>query len=48
MCAEVADPDRIKVTSEEFKIKARRKLSIRQLMLLEKQKVKVYVPGITP
>jgi hypothetical protein len=39
LVAEVSDPERIKVSSDEFKLKARRKISLRQLMLLEKKKV---------
>jgi hypothetical protein len=39
LIAEVSDPERVKVSSEEFKVKARRKISLRQLMLLEKKKV---------
>jgi hypothetical protein len=38
LCGEVSDPDRVKISSEEFKLKARRKISLRQLMLFEKQK----------
>jgi hypothetical protein len=38
LCAEVSDPERVKISSDEFKLKARRKISLRQLMLLEKQK----------
>ncbi len=38
LTAEVSDPERVKITTDEFKLKARRKISLRQLMLLEKQK----------
>ncbi len=39
LIGDVSDPERVKVTSDEFKLKARRKISLRQLMLLEKKKV---------
>eukprot|EP01116_Phalansterium_solitarium_P010346 TRINITY_DN2503_c0_g1_i2.p1 TRINITY_DN2503_c0_g1~~TRINITY_DN2503_c0_g1_i2.p1 ORF type:complete len:779 (+),score=372.13 TRINITY_DN2503_c0_g1_i2:133-2469(+) len=35
---EVCDPERMKLPAEEFQAKARRKVSLRQLMLIEKQK----------
>jgi len=38
LISEVSDPDRVKIVSDDFKIRARRKVSLRQLMLLEKQK----------
>ncbi|PRP89393.1 inner arm dynein, group 5 [Planoprotostelium fungivorum] len=38
LISEVSDPERVKIVSDDFKIRARRKISLRQLMLLEKQK----------
>ena len=43
LVAEVCDPERIKVSTDEFKLKARRKISLRQLMLLEKKKVNLHL-----
>lgn len=39
MCSEVCDPERTKISEEDFALKTRRKVSLRQLMLLERQKV---------
>jgi hypothetical protein len=39
MCSEVTDPERVKIATDDFKLKSKRKLSLRQLMLLEKQRV---------
>lgn len=41
--AEVCDPDRTKISEEDFTLKTRRKVSLRQLMLIERQKVLIYI-----
>lgn len=43
MCFEVSDSERTKISEDDFTIKTRRKVSLRQLMLVERQKVIIII-----